>query len=331
MNFAIIGTNFVTDWMLEAGQLCPEFTLSAVCSRNLERAKEYAGKHGAKYIFDNIDALCHCEEVDAIYVASPTVCHCEQTLQLMEAGKHILCEKPIASNSTELNAMLNCSKKNNVVLLEAMRPEFNPTLKIIENTIKSLGKIRRVSITFSKYSSRYDKFLSGELVNTFNPKLSNGALTDLGCYCILVLLRLFGKPLKIQSSAVKLANGLDAAGAFLADYDGMIADISYSKVSDTYNFCEIQGERGTLQFRDPSSLKEIYLIMRGKAPERIVSSSIEQDMFYELQAFIDYVKNPERAEVHQRNSIEMMQIMDEVRRQCNIVFPADVKSNFFVD
>ena len=323
MNFAIIGTNFVTDWLLEAGRLCPEFSLKAVCSRTMERAQEYADKYGAKYTFDSLDDLCKCNEVDAVYIASPTAHHSAQAIQLMKAGKHVLCEKPIASNSAELKAMLSCAKENNVVLLEAMRPAFSPVTGAIENMLETLGKIRHVTISFSKYSSRYDRFLSGEPVNAFNPELSNGALTDLGCYCIYILLRLFGKPQTIKSSAVKLCNGVDAAGAFLADYDGMTAMLSYSKVCDTYNFCEIQGEQGTLQFRDPVSLKEVYLIKRGQKPERIITPVVEQDMYYELQAFIDYVKNPEGLDVHQRYSIDAMGIMDEVRRQCGIVFPAD--------
>ena len=323
MNFAVIGTNFVTDWLLEAGKLCPEFSLKAVYSRTIERAQEYANKHGAKHSFDSLGDLCQCDEVDAVYIASPTAYHARQAIQLMSAGKHILCEKPIASNSSELKAMLSCAKENNVVLLEAMRPAFSPVTNAIEDIIASLGKIRHVNISFSKYSSRYDRFLAGELVNTFNPALSNGALMDLGCYCIYVLLRLFGKPQAIQSSAVKLANGIDGAGAFLADYDGMTAMLSYSKISDTHNFCEIQGEQGTLQFRDPVSMKEVFLVKRGHEPERIVTPVVEQDMFYELQAFIDYVKNPEGLDIHQQYSVDAMEIMDEIRRMCDIVFPAD--------
>ena len=324
MNFAVIGTNFVTDWLLEAGKRHPGFNLNAVYSRTAKRAKEYANKNGVKYAFDNLDNLCLCADVDAVYIASPTACHAQQAIKLMAAGKHVLCEKPIASNLAELMAMIQCAKDNNVILLEAMRPAFSPVVDTIEGILKSLGKIRQVSITFCKYSSRYDRFLSGEAINTFNPKLSNGALTDLGCYCVYILLRLFGKPQKIQSSAVKLANGVDVSGAFLADYKNMTAMISYSKVSDTYNFCEIQGEQGSLQFRDPVSVKEVYLIKQGKEPERIITPMVEEDMLYELQAFIEYVKNPAGLDVHHRYSLDAMGIMDEVRHSCGIVFPADL-------
>ena len=323
MNFAVVGTNFITDWMLDAGKLCPEFSLVAVCSRSMERAKEYADRHGAKYAFDDLNDVCLCGEVDAVYVASPTSFHAAQSMQLMKAGKHVLCEKPIASNAAELRKMLECASDNSVVLLEAMRPQFSPALCTIEGLLKSLGEIRHAAISFSQYSSRYERFLSGEAVNTFNPEFSNGSLTDLGCYCIHVMLRLFGKPLKIQSSAVKLANGYDAAGAILADYDEKTAVLNYSKVSDTHCFSEIQGEQTALQFRNPSNLKEVYIIKRGGKPERVVTEMAEQDMLYELRAFIDCAKNPAGISGHHGYSLEVMQIMDEVRRQNGIVYPAD--------
>jgi len=323
MNFAIIGTNFVTDWFLEAGKLCEEFSLVAVYSRTMARAKEYADRHYARYTFDCINDLCSCNNVDAVYIASPTSCHYEHTIKILSSGKHVLCEKPIASNTVQLEAMLKCAKENNVVLIEAMRPNFSPVLDAIKNMLPRLGKIRYAYLTFSKYSSRYGRFLSGEDVNAFNPALSNSALTDLGCYCILILLRLFGKPNMVQSGTVKLSNGYDATGSFIADYGHMIADVSYSKITDTYNFCEIQGEEGTLQFRDPSNLEEVYLHKRGQAPERIITPMIKQDMIYELQAFINYVKNPAGLGTHHHYSLETMNLMDEIRRQCNIIFPAD--------
>ena len=326
MNFAVVGTNFITDWLLEAGKLCTEFSLMAVYSRTLERAKEYAGQNGAKYAFDRLGDICECDEVDAVYVASPISFHAEQSIRFMEAGKHVLCEKPIASNSVELEKMLKCASDNNVVLLEAMRPQFSPVLANMESLLPSLGTIRHANINFCQYSSRYDRFLSGDDVNTFNPKLSNSALMDLGCYCIHVMLRLFGLPQKIQSSNVSFSNGYDAAGVILATYADMTAVLNYSKVCDTQGFSEIQGEKGILQFRQPSHLKEVYLTNRGGKTERVITDAVEQDMLYELQAFIDYVKNPEGISAHHGYSLEVMKIMDVARRQCGIVFAADVVS-----
>ena len=323
MNFAVIGTNFVTDWFLEAGNLCDEFSLVAVYSRTMARAKEYADKHGAKYVFDNLDELCQNKDVDAVYIASPTSLHASQSTRLMNAGKHILCEKPIASNSYELKSMLECAKNNKVVLLEAMRPQFSPVMKTIEDTMKLLGTIRYVCFIFNKYSSRYDRFLAGEAVNTFDPKFSNGALIDLGCYCISILLRLFGKPDKIQGSAVKLSNGIDAAGGFIASYNEMCATVGYSKISDTYNYCEIQGEHGTLRFREPSDLREVYLTKRGAETEHLVTPMIQQDMIYELKAFISYVKDVSDLETYHNNSIAVMEILDEIRKQICVTFDSD--------
>jgi predicted dehydrogenase len=323
MNFAIIGTNVVTVEFLKAGAECKDFTLTAVYSRTMERAEEYKNKYGAKYAFDSLDDLCACKEVEAVYVASPTSCHHDQVIKILSSGKHVLCEKPIASNAREVSSMIDCAKKNNVILLEAMRPEFSPNLEKLKDLLPKLGDIRHVVITFCKYSSKYDSFLAKVPVNAFNPELSNGALMDLGCYCFNVLLQLFGKPTRIQSSAAKLSNGVDAVGACVCEYDGLIAEISYSKVCDTYNKCEIQGEKGTLSFKDPATLADISLVMRKQPPEKIDAPVAEHDMIYELEEFIKCAENGADFMTHQQFSIDTMQLMDEIRKQCDIVFPAD--------
>ena len=132
VRFAVIGTNFITDSLLEAGAECEGFKAQAVYSRTMERAKEYAGKYGIKDCYDSLEDLAKAPDIDAVYVASPNALHASQSIQMMEAGKHVLCEKTIASNSRELKEMLEAAERNHVVLLEAMRPVFDPGFAAIQ-------------------------------------------------------------------------------------------------------------------------------------------------------------------------------------------------------
>jgi predicted dehydrogenase len=341
VKFGIIGTNFVSDWLLAAGRGCPGFEPAAVYSRTLERAREYGDKHGAAHAFSSLADLA-AAPVDAVYIASPTACHCEQALLMLRAGKHVLCEKPIASNSKELEAMLAAARKGGLVLMEAVRPGFIPALARLKAALGETGTIRRAALSLCRYSSRYDRFLAGEAVNTFNPALSNSALMDMGVYCVHVLLRLFGKPRGIQAAGVQLSNGFDAAGTFLASYEGMTADVHYSKVADAYNPSEIQGERGSVSIRDMVTLDGLTLTRREGKPESKAPASLAApimvprgkaagpngDMIYELEEFIRIVQagpaDPVLALQHQY-SIDAMGILDTVRKQCGIVFPADSK------
>lgn len=246
INFAVIGTNRITDRFLEAGNRMPGFCLKAVYSRSKDRAEEYARKHGAKLPFDSLDALAACGEVDAVYVASPNSLHASQSIRMMEAGKHVLCEKTIASNSKEFARMRESAQKHRVVLLEAMRSVFSPGFAAIRDNIEKLGTIRRASFQYCQYSRRYDNFKNGIIENAFRPELSNGALTDIGVYCVHPMAALFGMPERIRSSCVKLSNGVDGAGTVLLEYPGMIGELIYSKITDSEVLSQIQGEEGTM-------------------------------------------------------------------------------------
>ena len=209
INFAVIGTNFITDRFLEAASSVPEFCLKAVYSRTMERAQDYARRHGAGRTFDSLDDLAACPDVDAVYVASPNCCHAAQSIQMMKAGKHVLVEKPVASNLREFRQMKETALEKGVILLEAMRSVFSPGFEAVRENLRELGTIRRVSFQFCQYSRRYDKFKNGIIENAFRPEMSNGALMDIGVYCVHPLADLFGMPERIKSSSLKLSNGFE--------------------------------------------------------------------------------------------------------------------------
>lgn len=96
--FGIIGTGKITRTFLEAVQSVPELALGAVYSRSLEKAQSFGEEYGAKVFTDSLEDLAADRDVQAVYIASPNCCHCEQAIRMMDAGKHVLCEKPAASN-----------------------------------------------------------------------------------------------------------------------------------------------------------------------------------------------------------------------------------------
>lgn len=121
VRFGIIGSNFIVDWFREAAALCPDCELTAVYSRTKERAEMLAREWGVPHAHHTLESLAADETVDAVYIASPNVCHAEQAIRMMEAGKHVLCEKPMAIDAGQLAQMEAAAKANGVVLLEAMR------------------------------------------------------------------------------------------------------------------------------------------------------------------------------------------------------------------
>jgi scyllo-inositol 2-dehydrogenase (NADP+) len=188
---------------------------------------------------------------------------------MLSSGKHVLCEKTIASNSEELNIMLKTAALNKVILLEAMREVFDPGFLEIANNLYKLGTIRRAIFNYCQYSSRYDNFKKGIIENAFNPKFSNGALTDIGVYCVHALVKLFGLCKDINAQGIMLNNGVDGAGTIIANYGDMQAELMYSKITNSYIPSEIQGEEGAMLIDKITNPKELIILYRDGREEKI--------------------------------------------------------------
>lgn len=323
IRFAVIGTNKITDNFIAAAKQCKEFQLSAIYSRTREKAVQYANKHNVPLIYDNLDELAASKEVDAVYVASPNSLHAAHSITMLNGKKHVLCEKTIASNRKELELMLKAANHNDVVLLEAMRSVFDPGFKAIADHLSKLGTVRRVTFQYCQYSSRYDNFKKGIIENAFNPTFSNGALMDIGVYCIHPLVKLFGMPQKIWGDAVMLSNGVDGAGTIMVKYEGMQGELIYSKIAHSRLPSQIQGENGCMIIKEIPDPKEITIIYNDGKQENIPIHKQDNNMYYEVEELIQLIQTKSSAQEHNQYSLMQLSIMDEARKQMGIVFEAD--------
>lgn len=325
IRYATIGTNFVVDWFVEASKECADLQYAGTYSRNIEKAKSFGEKYGSKMYFDDLSELAECEEIDAVYIASPTSEHYSQAMLMLKNGKHVLLEKPMASNAEEVNQLIDTAKENNVVLMEAMRSVFDEGFQEIEKAIDKIAPVRRVSFQYCQYSSRYDKFKKGIIENAFNPELSNGALMDIGVYCVHPLVRLFGMPKEIQSQAIILPDSIDGEGTIIAKYDDMLAEVVYSKISDSHVPSQIQGEKGTIIIKEIPSPRQVEIIYRDGSVEKPAIKYTDNNMGYEAIEWAKMIQNKDYTDKHSRYSLMSLKVMDIARKQQGIIFPADCK------
>lgn len=323
IRFAIIGTNLISKRFLDAAYQAEEFNFTALYSRSAEKGRAFLCGLEGVCVLDRIEDLAERKDVDAVYISSPNCCHASQSILMLENGKHVLCEKPIASNLAEWKNMIRASATNDKIVLEAMRPLFTPGYQTIKDKLKKIAPIKQVNFNFCQYSSRYDNFKSGIIENAFKPELSNGALMDLGSYCIEVLVGLFGKPKQIFAEGHIIPGSIDGRGKVTALYDDKKADIVYSKITDSNLPCEIHGENGTIYFNQIYSPRNIRINYIDDSVESDPDNTKLHDMIYELEAFIDMVRGNKRPDEFQKVSEISMGIIDEARRQIGIVFPAD--------
>lgn len=334
VRFGVVGTNFITDWVLAGAVQDSRFELSAVCSRSEDRAEEFAVKHNIPHRFTSLEEMAASPFIDAVYIATPNFLHASQSILCMSHGKHVLCEKPLASNAREAEEMLAASARYNVTLMEAMKPTLTPNFRSVAENLGRVGKVRRYSASYCQYSSRYDRFKAGETVNAFNPEYSNGAVMDIGVYTIYPMVVLFGMPERITASGTLLPSGTDGQGSVLFGYAGMEASVIYSKISDSCQPSEIQGEEGTMVMDRINMIGKVSFIPRRKmtggrgepaVPVDLTLATDKDEYFYEVSEFMDLVLSGRReSSVNSHaNSLAVMKITDEIRRQTGVVFPAD--------
>lgn len=323
IRFATIGTNVITDRFLEAAEKVPGLEFSGVYSRELSRAKAFADQYGVSLCYDGLEQLAQDRQVDAVYIASPNCFHYEQAMLLMQAGKHVLCEKPISSNQVELRNMIQMAEDNKVVLLEAMRSVFDPGFTALKEMLPKVGKIRQVTLAFCQYSSRYDNYKKGIIENAFRWELSNGALMDIGVYCVHLLIALFGKPDNVLADSIFLTNGAEGAGTILARYPEFQAQLIYSKICNNSLPCQIQGEAGTILFEKAADIRKISLRFPDQSEEEFQIDKYENNMVYEAQTWLECIESKVSCGSYLQNSLDTLSVMDAIRKQTGTVFPAD--------
>ena len=184
IRFAVIGTNWITRQFVDAAHETGKLKLTAVYSRSLEQAQSFANDYLVEHLFTSLDEMAQSDAIDAVYIASPNSLHFPQTKLFLSHKKHVICEKPLASNIQEVEAAIALARENQVVLFEAFKTASLPNFLLLQQSLPKIGKVRKAFINYCQYSSRYQRYLDGENPNTFNPAFSNGSIMDIGFYCL---------------------------------------------------------------------------------------------------------------------------------------------------
>lgn len=216
----------------------------AVASRELQKAKEFAKEFGFAKAYGSYEELFHDPEVDIIYVASPNHMHFEHTIEALQAGKHVLCEKPFALNSHEVTIMSALAHRKNLFLMEALWTRFIPSyLKTVE-WIKSgvIGEPKQLTANFG-FVAQYDP-----QSRLFNPEFGGGSLADIGIYPAFLALTLFGYPEQISATSTMAPSGVDmSTEAICRHKGGVLSKLICTFAEDLETEALITGTKGSLR------------------------------------------------------------------------------------
>jgi predicted dehydrogenase len=224
----------------------PEAQLQAVASRDASRLAEFRSLFGSFTAHDSYEALIADPEVDAVYVPLPNSLHCEWSIRAMRAGKHVLCEKPLALDAGQAEDMARVSRECGVLLMEAFMYRYTERMARVGEILQSgvLGPIRSINSTF-----RF--FLDRENTIKESPELGGGALYDVGCYPLnLIGFVTQAEPVSIAVECAR-PRGVDVnLSAVLRYADGLIASLHCGFDAFGRNTSEIVGTDGALLIPD---------------------------------------------------------------------------------
>lgn len=217
-------------------------TLAIVGSRDPERGRAAAAEYGAERTGSYEDVLS-APDVDAVYISLPNTLHVPWTIRAAEAGKHILCEKPLAPNVADCETMVAAAERAGVHLVEAFMYRHHPQWQVVRNLLDAgrIGPVRLLRAAFTFH-------LRDRQNIRLSPELGGGALQDVGCYCINVARWFLGEPARVRGFALDLQNvGVDTHSAAVLEYDsGALATLSCSFDLTNQQVVEIIGERGRI-------------------------------------------------------------------------------------
>ncbi|WP_054178221.1 Gfo/Idh/MocA family protein [Trabulsiella odontotermitis] len=323
IRFAVIGTNWITRQFVDAAHETGKYKLTAVYSRSLEQAQTFANDYLVEHLFTSLEEMAQSDAIDAVYIASPNSLHYPQTRLFLSHKKHVICEKPLASNLREVESAIALARENQVVLFEAFKTASLPNFLTLQQSLSKVGKLRKAFLNYCQYSSRYQRYLDGENPNTFNPAFSNGSIMDIGFYCLASAVALWGEPHSVQASATLLESGVDAHGTVVLHYGDFDVTLHHSKVSDSVQPSEIQGEAGSLVIEKISECQKLSFIPRGGKAQDLTQPQHINTMLYEAETFARLVETGEVNHPGLAVSRTTAKLLTEIRRQTGVKFPAD--------
>jgi predicted dehydrogenase len=204
LRIGVMGTARVVAYgLLMPARQTPGVEVVAVGSRSLDRAQSYAARHGIARAFESYDALCEAADVDAVYIALPTALHATWVRRALTAGKHVLCEKPLASNAIEAADLARCAQQHGRVLLEGLHVRYLQRLERQRQIVASgeLGRLQRIESCF-----RLPKvpMAAGDFRLQF--EMGGGAALDLGCYAVSCLRHVSGEEPQVAAVRYRTAS-----------------------------------------------------------------------------------------------------------------------------
>lgn len=323
VRLGIIGTGRMARAFAAALPQARGLVLQAVASRRRESAEQFAARYGAAAACSGIDRLLEHDAVELVYIASPHAMHCEQALRCLEAGKHVLCEKPFAINAGQAVRMIELARTKNLFLMEAMWTRYVPAVVRLRELLAE-GVLGRISIAIAggAFMPPFDPdhYL-------FRPERGGGVLLDAGVYLVSWASMLFGTPARVLATGRLGKSGVDEHDAMLLEHDdGSVAQLYVSLRAQRSPDVLLIGEQGSIRMHPPLFAPQgLTVSLAGRGDETITQAFEGNGYQFEAVEAAECIRagRTESALMPLDESLAIMRTLDEIRRQIPLLYPME--------
>jgi D-xylose 1-dehydrogenase (NADP+, D-xylono-1,5-lactone-forming) len=245
LRVGLVSTANINRKVLDGARVSGVAEVVAVASRDADRARPYADEHGIPAAYGSYEELLAAPDVDAVYISLPNALHVEWSIRALEAGKHVLCEKPLSRHPDQVERAFDVAEARGRVLQEGFMWRYHPQAQRLLELLSRIGTLRMVRASFS-FSERRP----GDV--RLDAGLEGGALMDVGCYCVSAIRLIAGEPESSVCRLVREAGGVDVlAVAGMTLLGDVLAHFDCGMVTAARDELEVVGSDGSLFLDDP--------------------------------------------------------------------------------
>lgn len=327
MKVGILGAGMIVHDLLTFIHQVEGVELMAICAlpEEKEKIEKMSKEHHIASVYVDYDEMLKDEQVEVVYVAVNNHLHYQMSMKALQAGKHVICEKPFTSNLQELEELYAFAKQKQLFLLEAITTQYLPNVLKMKELLSEVGNVKIVSANYSQYSSRYNAFKEGTILPAFDVTKSGGALMDLNIYNIHLMVALFGEPQHVAYQA-NVEKGIDTSGIITLDYGTFKAVLIGAKDCKAPIMTSIQGDQGCLVLDTPANNASCFKLLKNDQSENQYDEQHgKHRMYFEFVEFVKIFneKDTSRVDEMMQKSLIAMKIATLARQSAGVQFPAD--------
>jgi D-xylose 1-dehydrogenase (NADP+, D-xylono-1,5-lactone-forming) len=278
VKWGIVSTAAINRSFLAGAREAADVEIVAVASRDRAVAERYALENGIARAHGGYDALLADPDVEVVYISLPNALHVEWTVRALEAGKHVLCEKPLSRRAADVDRAFDVAERESRLLMEAFMYRHNPQTRRLTELVAegAVGRVRMIRAAFS--------FVAGNPANVrLHTDLDGGALMDVGCYCVSSSRLIAGEPQRVSAEQATGGDGVDVAFvATMRFADDVLAHFDAGLALATRDELEVVGDEGSLFLDDPWHCRQPLIeLRRNGRVQRIEIAAVDS---YRLEA-----------------------------------------------